>query len=119
MWAYGDLLYGKVAKKSYDETTIRAFYGDCPPFRALAVGLCAAQYERCVRDLRCGESLRAGRVDTFMATYLPCCDHFVTNDRKQLALLRAAASEANITVSVWSYSEFRNTLTGSANDTSS
>jgi hypothetical protein len=74
MWAYGEVLYSKPAVTTPDEETIRSFYAACPPFRALTIALCVAQYERCIRDIRSGDSLRAGRVDTYMATYLPYCE---------------------------------------------
>ena len=84
IWAYGEKLYGKVATKPATHDTIRTFYDACPPFRAIVLALCVAQHERCIRDLRHGQSLRAGRADLFAATYLPYCDHFVTDDNRQL-----------------------------------
>lgn len=111
MWAFGDIVHGKTAVDPSEER-IRQFYKVCPPFRALLLALCAAQYERCVRDVRQGESLRAGRMDIFAATYLPYCGTFVSDNKKQLRALRAVAAEGGIEVSVLSYQEFRTGLIG-------
>lgn len=111
MWAYGEIVYGKTAVDASEER-IRQLYKVCPPFRALLLALCAAQYERCIRDIRKGESLRAGRVDMFVSTFLPYCDTFVTDDKKQLQSLRAVAAEGGLEVSIRSYREFRKTLIG-------
>jgi hypothetical protein len=74
------------------------------------IALCAAQYDRCIRQPNVGPSLRSGRIDTFMATCLPYCDRFVTDDSRQLACYREVAAVAGIEINVNSYEEFRNGL---------
>ena len=110
-WAYGELLYSKVVPSPTEET-VRAFYKAFPPFSALVVALCVVQYDRCIRDLRTGPSLRAGRLDMFMATYLPYCDQFVSDDDRQLRCLQAVSAELGSSVTVRSYAEFRMGLMG-------
>jgi hypothetical protein len=48
----------------------------------------------------------AGRDDQMMATYLPYCDQFVTEDKKQLERLREISGEAKLGCVVSSYSAF-------------
>jgi hypothetical protein len=112
IWGYADLLYSRSARNKPNEATLRMFFEACPPFRALTIALYAAQYERCIRDVRKPDSMRAGRVDTYMAAYLPYCDQFVTRDERQLRLLRSVTAEAHLETEVRSYEEFRNGLTG-------
>jgi hypothetical protein len=102
-------LYERAASKPADDATIRGFYDACEPFRALIAALVVAQYDRCVKDH--GEpSMKTGRNDTFMATYLPLCDEFVTDDAGQLVCFREVVSLAGLNVTVRSYQDFRNTL---------
>jgi len=54
--------------------------------------------------------MKTGRNDTFMATYLPLCDEFVTDDGGQLACFREVVSLAGLNVDVRSYQDFRKTL---------
>ena len=107
-WKLGKNLYDHVATVPADEETIRRFYAECVPFRALMIALFAAQYDRCIRTS--GPSLRAGRNDTFMATCLPYCDQMITDDRGQLACYREVVRIGGFDVTVRSYDEFRNGL---------
>ena len=50
---------------------------------------------------------KAGRLDLFMATYLPYCDRFVTKDRGQYNSLSFVASEAGMPTEVQTYYGFR------------
>ena len=110
-WSYGISLYERVTKHSPNEQTIRTFIDECPPFRALLLALCVAQYERCIRDLKTGLSYRAGRFDLFMSVYLPYCDQFITADDRQHRCLAEVAREGNLGVEVCSYEDVRQTLT--------
>jgi hypothetical protein len=102
-------LYERAAIKHADDAAIRAFYDGCEPFRALIAAVVVAQYDRCVK--RDGEpSMKTGRNDTFMATYLPLCDEFVTDDAGQLACFREVVSLAGLKVDVRSYQDFAKTL---------
>jgi hypothetical protein len=109
-WGLGIDFYKRLAKDRPDEPTIRKFIDDCPPFRALILAICVAEYERCIRDRKTGPSFRAGRLDLFMSVYLPYCDHFVTADQRQQRCLTEVASEGNLSVQVRSYDHFRKSL---------
>jgi hypothetical protein len=109
------MVYNRAGETS-DEAKIRMFYKDrmfyevCPPFRMLLFSLCVAQYERCLRETNRGSSMRAGRVDMYMATYLPYCDQFVSNDERQLRCFQAIATEGSVDVLVRTYDHFRQSL---------
>lgn len=107
-WKLAGDIYAGVSKKSPDEATLRRFVAECDPFRALMVAVCTAQYERCFREKNGGPSLRAGRIDTFMAVSLPYCHRFLTGDRGQLACYNEVVSIANLGATVQLYDEFRN-----------
>lgn len=107
-WTLAANLYARVAKSAPDEQTIRRFVEQCPPFNALMVALCAAQYDRCIRQQNGGPSLRSGRNDTFMSVCLPYCEQFVTNDARQLRCFEQVISICGLNVTLRSYDEFRN-----------
>lgn len=106
---YAEILFSLEVASPVRQTVMR-FYDLCPPFRAAVVAFCVAHYDRCVRDPKKGPSMRAGRLDAMMATYLPYCDVFVSNDSKQLKLLEAVAVECGFDVAVRSYEDFRTRL---------
>jgi hypothetical protein len=107
-WTLAKNLYDCVAAKPADDDTIQRFCEACEPFRTLMIALFAAQYDRCIRTS--GPSLKSGRNDTFMATCLPYCDKFITNDGGQLACYREVVPAAGLDVTVQSYEEFRDGL---------
>lgn len=113
-WKMARNIYERVAEHSIDETTIRRFDMECPPFHALMVALCAAHYDRNAKPkvgpLAIVQSLRAGWVDTFMAVCLPYCNLFITNDHGQSACYREVASLSDLDVQVHSYEEFRSSV---------
>jgi hypothetical protein len=111
-WSPGIGFYARVIKDRPDEQTIREFVGKCPPFRAFLLAICVAQYERCVRDLKAGRSLRAGKFDLYMSLYLPYCDEFITADEGQLNALQEVVSVGNLGVRVRSYEDLRDGLFG-------
>jgi hypothetical protein len=49
-WNFGQGLYERVAKRKPDEDTIRRFIAECPPFHALLLATCVAQYDRAIRE---------------------------------------------------------------------
>jgi hypothetical protein len=108
-WSYAIGLYERAAKNRVDEGAIRTFVDEYPPFRALLLALCIAQYERCIRDLRAGPSYRAGSFDLYAAVYLPYCDQFVTAEkrRRQERCLAEVAREGGLSVKVGSYDNLR------------
>lgn len=106
-WTLARDLFRRVAESPAEGATIQRFVEQCPPFHALLVALCAAQYDRCVRPPGTGPSLRAGRADTLMSVCLPYCNQFVTNDPRQLECFREVVSICGLDVVVRSYQEFR------------
>jgi hypothetical protein len=106
-WTLAGDLYARVAKSAPDERTVRRFVEQCPPFNALMIALCAAQYDRCIRPRNDGPSLRSGRNDTFMSVCLPYCEQFVTNDPKQLRCFEEVISICKMHAAVRSYDDFR------------
>jgi len=111
-WSLGMSLYERVASDRREERAIREFITHCPPFHAMLLAICLAQYERCVRDLSRGKSLRAGKFDLYMSVYLPYCDEFVTGEarKRQLYALQEVASLGKLGVQVRSYQDFRASL---------
>jgi hypothetical protein len=109
-WTHAKGFYSRVGKHQPDDATIQRFTEMCDPFRALMIAFCGAHYDRCIRPQNVSPSLRSGRIDTFMATYLPYCHQFVTADHRQLALFKEVVSVAGLHVIVKSYEEFRDRL---------
>jgi hypothetical protein len=109
-WGLGISFYERVTKNRPSEQTIRKFIDECPPFRALILAQCVAQYERCIKDPTTGRSLRAGRNDLYMSVYLPYCHQFITADPRQQRCLTEVASAGNLGVEVRSYEDFRNSF---------
>jgi hypothetical protein len=105
-WEMAKDIYGRVATRPADDSIIRRFYDECEPFRVLMIAIFAAQYDRCIRPLGEGPSLKSGRNDTFMAASLPYCEQFVTNDDGQLTCYREVLAVAGLNVTVRSYDEF-------------
>lgn len=113
MWLWAKILFSVGNSADVDEGTVRQFYDACPPFRATLIALCILQYEYGIRNPRSAESFRAGRVDTLMAPYLTYCHRFVSDDKKQLNILKQVVEHAGLSdCRVLSYSEFRKSLTG-------
>jgi hypothetical protein len=113
MWTLGEkVLRARFAKTPCNEDTLRTFYESCPPFRALLIAIIVAGYDRCIRDIRHGESYRAGRTDLLMATYLPFCRQFIGTDPKQLRCLELIAVEGDVDVDIRHYDKFRREIMG-------
>jgi hypothetical protein len=111
--AWGKMLYKKDDGTDADDASVEEFYERCPPFRSVVIAMLVSQFERCFRDIRTGgTSFRAGRVDTLMATYLPYCNIFVSDDPKQINLLQAVIVHAKLSdCSVLSCPDFIDQLT--------
>ncbi|HEY2237042.1 MAG TPA: hypothetical protein VGK01_26485 [Candidatus Angelobacter sp.] len=111
-WNFAMMVYEDSAKHRPDQQTLAKLLDRCPPFRALVWAFCVAEYERCIRDVRAGPSLRAGRCDVYSAVYLPYCDQFVTADKKQCAALREVVKAAKVDTEVLLYTEFTGRILG-------
>jgi len=108
----GSTLVEAASGARLEEAQVKDFIERCPPFKALLVALCVAQYDRCVRGEGEPSLGKAGRNDMFSAVYLSYCGIFVTNDRGQCKALTAVAGLMHWPVSVALYSEFRSRLIG-------
>ncbi len=108
-WNFGQGLYERVAKRRPDESTIRRFVAECPPFHALLLAICVAQYDLAIRE-EDGTKPSSHRNDLFMAVYLPYCDEFVSDDRGQQTRLREVVSLCKLTTRVRWYREFRDSF---------
>ena len=109
-WTLARNLYERMTTRPTDDAAIKLFYNKCEPFRALMIAIFAAQYDRCIRDTTDGRSLKAGRNDTFMATCLPYCDEFITDDRGQLACYEEVVNVAGLHTAIRSFDDFKESL---------
>jgi len=109
-WIMAAGLYERAAGRRPTEEQVRAFVEECPPFRALMLGLVHAQFEWAIREKQAKKDKRVGRIDLFCAIYLPYCDLFITNDDEQRRCLREIAAAANLPVEILSFSDFRDRL---------
>lgn len=106
----GSGLVERATGMGLEEAQVKNFVERCPPFKALLVALCVAQYDRCIRGEGDPSLGKAGRNDMFSAVYLSYCGVFVTNDRGQCKGLTAVAYLMPWQVSVVLYSDFRSQL---------
>jgi hypothetical protein len=109
-WSIARSLYERFAQHSADDSTVRRFEAECPPFQALMIALCAAHYDRNARQPNAPRSVRAGWADTLMAVCLPYCNQFVTDDRGQLSCYKEVVSLGGLNITVCSFKEFRGGL---------
>jgi hypothetical protein len=112
LWSIGQGLYSRAACGDTSKATIREFAGKCPPFRAVVYALLLAWFDRSVADRHKRERYQAGRIDLFMAIYLPYCDQFISAEvhGMQAKCLREIAPAANISTEIRSYDDFCNSL---------
>ena len=109
-WTLTRNLVERTATRRIDDAGLKLFYNKCDPFRALMIAIFAAQYDRCIRQASDNRSLKAGRNDTFMATCLPYCDEFITDDRGQLACYQEVIALADLSTAIRSFDAFRDGL---------
>lgn len=111
-WKIGQGLYSRVAKGDTSEATIRDFVAKCPPFRAVAYAYLLAWFDRSLGDRHKRERYTAGRIDLFMAIYLPYCDQFLSAEDygMQEKCLQEIARAAHLSTEVRSYDAFCNSL---------
>jgi hypothetical protein len=103
-WKYAAGFYERATGVSVDEERIKRFVAACPPFRAILAAIVLARYERAIcKDVN---TKHAGKNDVFMATYLPYCDEFISNDHPQQTALRQIVNIAELQTSVTWYKEF-------------
>jgi hypothetical protein len=109
-WTVTRNLVERVATRPIDGPRLELFYNKCDPLRALMVAIFAVQYDRCVRQRSDGRSLKVGRNDTFMATCLPYCDEFITDDRGQFACYEEVVPLASLLTTIRRFDSFRDDL---------
>jgi hypothetical protein len=100
----GKGLYSHATGINLADAEIEIFLEACPPVRAACYGLCGSWYD--VSLAPAVFKKLAGRNDQMMAAYLPYCDQFVTEDKKQLERLHEISVEAKLGCVVSSYSAF-------------
>jgi hypothetical protein len=108
LWGFGKGLYGhatgnKDAGITDDE--VEAFIRVCPPFRAACYALVMAWYNFSLSPTHV-KIPKAGRNDLMMATYLPYCDRFLTQDFAQHRDLSAIALVAGLHTEVTLFEQF-------------
>ena len=108
-WGFGEGFYERVAKRKPEESMIRRFVAECPPFQALLMAICVVQYDRSIREPD-GKKPSSDRNDLLMAVYLPYCDEFVSDDRGQQTWLREVVSLCNLPTRVRWHREFRDSF---------
>jgi hypothetical protein len=112
LWSFGQGLYSRVALGDASEPTVRDFMAKCPPFRAIAYAYLLAWFDRSLADRHKREKYAAGRIDLFMAIYLPYCDQFISAEDRgmQEKCLREIARAAHLSTVVRSYDDFCNSM---------
>lgn len=109
-WKIAGSLYDGIAGHTADKGTVRSFWDRSAPFQCLMGAVCAAIYDKCIRVPNTRGSFKAGWADTFMATYLPYCEQFVTDDAGQLACYREVAQLYVPGLTIRSWQELRGAL---------
>ena len=97
VWGIGQGLYGRAATGDTSQAAVRDFMAKCPPFRAVCYAFVLAWFDRSLADRHKREKYTAGRVDLFMAIYLPYCDQFISlraTECKRSAFARLHASRS-------------------------
>jgi hypothetical protein len=107
LWSLASDIYKRPTGKDLTEGEVRSFLDRCPPIRAVFLSTCVAQYHWAIKDRREESRYKAGRLDLFMAAYLPYCDRFVTKDPGQYNALTLIAETIDVPTKVCAYSEFR------------
>jgi hypothetical protein len=106
-WRHAASQYERANLFAISDPEIRSFTNRCPPFHALTLVPCVAQFQYGLPVRKEKALYKAGRLDLFMATYLPYCDLFVTREKEgQLNALRVITTEVGLSTRVMSYSEF-------------
>jgi hypothetical protein len=106
-WKIAAVFYKHGANRKPREATLRKFIAACPPFYAFVLSVVMAEYGYSVRSIKALGSYRAERSDLLSALYLPFCDIFVTDDKRQLRCLPEIAAVVWPSVQILRYVDFR------------
>jgi hypothetical protein len=113
-----DFLYG-VVNRIYERTVGNALPQDelwpllnsVPYWRPFLMSYACAFYQGAVRDEGFGHVRNPGQLDLWSAAYLPACDVFITNDRRQRRALKVINRGCSRRARIVSYTEWTNQLT--------
>jgi len=106
-WQFAAVFYNHGAKRKPGEKKVRKFITACPPFHAFVLSLVMAEYGYSVRHHKALGSYRAERSDLLSALYMPYCDIFVTDDKRQLRCLPEIAAVCCPSVEILRYADLR------------
>src|SRR5262249_5996531 len=80
-------IYEQAVGRTLPRAEIRRLLESLPHWYMFLVGYAYAIFQRAIRDRGARNRRNPGNLDLWSATYLPSCDCFVTNDRRQLKAL--------------------------------
>jgi hypothetical protein len=103
---FGGILCRRFSGRQVSDAEIEAFIEICPPLRAVCHSVVMSFYVQSLRLRQPGDPRPPGRNDLMMATFLPYCTKFVTDDYPQEICLREIAGEASIDCDVLSFEKF-------------
>jgi hypothetical protein len=109
-WGMAADIYERYSGVRLAESEIREFVSLCPPYNALMLSTCVAQFHGSVRDHRLRAMYDAGLIDLMSAPYLPYCHWFVTGDEGQFNALTEITKLAPLNTKVMYYEDFRQSL---------
>ena len=94
--------------REFSASEAEEFATNCPPFKAMLLGLARSEYARAHDQSLSRDQRRkaAGRIDTYSSLYLPYCRFFVTADRGQFDCLSFVAQELGEGAEVVMYERF-------------
>ena len=107
LWRLAANIYKTTTGIELSETEAKSFVDACPPAKAMLLANCVGQYHWGLKDAMEDARYKAGRLDLFMATYLPYCDRFITKDPGQYNALGLVAERAGLATEVCMYADFR------------
>lgn len=106
-WRHVASLYERANLIPLPTTEAESFIRKCPPFHALAMTSCVGQYNALPVAPGGRRLPAAGRADLLMATYLPYCDLFVSNDSGVQRDLRVIVDHLKLPVEIIDYRELK------------
>lgn len=110
VFAFVNAIYNRATGHDLPETELQRLLNTVPQWPMFLLGYACALYQRSVQEFNFGHRKKPGQFDLWSATYLPCCNYFVTDDRRQRRALIRANSHGTRRASVLAYREFRKRL---------
>lgn len=106
-WLHAASVYERANLIPLPTTEAKSFIQKCPPFHALTLMSCIGQYNALPVAPGHRKLSGAGRADLLMATYLPYCDLFISDDAGVQKDLRVIAEEVKLPVTIIAYQELK------------